>query len=110
MSIRTQSREGFANFETIFFVRNRSFACLMMVDPGMRTNVVLAAFIPLLSGKHCPDAASNIAFFRQVIERLEATQSVEAAGTSNSLAAGSKSVGRRRIEIKTPNACDYGAY
>jgi putative ABC transport system permease protein len=52
-----------------------SFARLMMVDPGLRTNGVTAAIIP----------ASNYAFFRQVIERLEATPGVEAAASSNGL-------------------------
>ena len=51
-----------------------SFARLMMVDPGLRTNGVTVAAIP-----------SNIEFFRQVIERLEATPGVEAAASSNGL-------------------------
>lgn len=61
-----------------------SFARLMMVDTGVRTNGVSAAVIPL-SGKRYPDTASNLAFFRRVIERLEETPGVEAAGTSNGL-------------------------
>ena len=51
-----------------------SFARLMTVDPGLRTNGVTTAIIP-----------SNIAFFRQVIERLEKTPGIEAAGASNGL-------------------------
>jgi putative ABC transport system permease protein len=51
-----------------------SFARLMMVDPGLRTNDVTVAAIP-----------SNGAFLRQVIERLEATPGVEAAASSNGL-------------------------
>jgi putative ABC transport system permease protein len=51
-----------------------SFARLMMVDPGLRTNGVTVAAIP-----------SNVAFFRQVIERLEATPGVEAVASSNGL-------------------------
>src|SRR5262249_56342237 len=51
-----------------------SFARLMMVDPGIRTNGVTAAVIP-----------AGAAFLRQVIERLEATPGVEAAGSSNGL-------------------------
>src|SRR5262249_40097845 len=51
-----------------------SFARLMMVDSGLRTNGVTAAVIP-----------SNFAFFRQVIERLEDTPGVEAAASSNGL-------------------------
>jgi len=61
-----------------------SFARLMMVDTGVRIKGVSAAVIPL-SGNRYPDAASNLAFFRQVIERLEATPGVDAAGTSNGL-------------------------
>jgi putative ABC transport system permease protein len=61
-----------------------SFARLMMVDTGVRTKGVSAAVIPL-SGKRYPDAASNLTFFRQVIERLEATPGIDAAGTSNGL-------------------------
>jgi putative ABC transport system permease protein len=61
-----------------------SFARLMMVDPGIRTDGVLAAIIPL-PGKHYPDAASHVAFFRRVFERLEETPGVEAAGWSNGL-------------------------
>jgi putative ABC transport system permease protein len=51
-----------------------SFARLIMIDPGLRTKGVTAAVIP-----------SNSAFFRQVIERLERTPGVEAAGSSNGL-------------------------
>jgi putative ABC transport system permease protein len=51
-----------------------SFARLMMVDSGLRANGVTVAVIP-----------SNVAFFRQVIERLEATAGVEAAASSNGL-------------------------
>ncbi|MGH9842139.1 MAG: ABC transporter permease, partial [Blastocatellia bacterium] len=51
-----------------------SFARLMMVDPGVRTNGVLAAMIE-----------PNPALFRQVMERLEATPGVVAAGASNGL-------------------------
>ncbi len=51
-----------------------SFARLMMIDPGLRTEGVTAAVIP-----------SNFAFFRQVIERLERTPGIEAAGSSNGL-------------------------
>src|SRR5262245_36399210 len=51
-----------------------SFARLMMIDPGLRTNGVTAAVIP-----------SNIAFFRQVIERLKTTPGIEAAGVSKGL-------------------------
>src|SRR5262245_44264871 len=51
-----------------------SFARLMMVDPGLRTSGVTVAAIP-----------SNVAFFRQVIERLEATPGVEAVASSNGL-------------------------
>ncbi len=51
-----------------------SFGRLMMVDSGLRTNDVTVAAIP-----------SNAAFFRQVIERLEATPGVEAAASSNGL-------------------------
>jgi predicted permease len=51
-----------------------SFARLMMVDPGLRTKGVTAALIP-----------PNAALFRQVIERLENTPGIEAAGSSNGL-------------------------
>jgi predicted permease len=51
-----------------------SFARLMMVDPGVRTKGVMAAIIE-----------PNPALFRQVIERLEATPGVIAAGASNGL-------------------------
>src|SRR5262245_31407552 len=51
-----------------------SFARLMMVDPGLRTTGVTVAVIP-----------SSVAFFRQVIERLEAAPGVEAAASSNGL-------------------------
>jgi putative ABC transport system permease protein len=51
-----------------------SFARLMMVDPGLRTNGVTVAAIP-----------SNVAFFRKVIERLEATPGVDAVASSNGL-------------------------
>jgi len=51
-----------------------SFARLMRVDQGLRTNGVTAAVIP-----------AGAAFLRQVIERLEATPGVEAAGSSNGL-------------------------
>jgi len=51
-----------------------SFARLMLVDPGVRTTGVLAAIIE-----------PNPALFRQVIERLEATPGVVAAGASNGL-------------------------
>jgi predicted permease len=51
-----------------------SFARLMMVDPGLRTKGVTAAVIP-------PDPT----LFRKVIERLESTPGVVAAGASNGL-------------------------
>jgi putative ABC transport system permease protein len=51
-----------------------SFARLMMVDPGVRTKGVMAAMIE-----------PNPALFRQVMERLEATPGVVAAGASNGL-------------------------
>jgi putative ABC transport system permease protein len=51
-----------------------SFARLMMVDSGLRTNGVTVAAIP-----------SNVAFFRRVIERLEAAPGVEAVASSNGL-------------------------
>jgi putative ABC transport system permease protein len=51
-----------------------SFARLMMVEPGLRANGVTVAAIP-----------SNVAFFRRVIERLEAAPGVEAAASSNGL-------------------------
>jgi putative ABC transport system permease protein len=51
-----------------------SFARLMRVDPGLRTNGVTAAIIP-----------AGAAFLHQVIERLEATPGVEAAASSNGL-------------------------
>src|SRR5262245_29527064 len=51
-----------------------SFARLMLVDPGVRTTGVLAALIE-----------PNPVLFRQVIERLEATPGVIAAGASNGL-------------------------
>jgi putative ABC transport system permease protein len=51
-----------------------SFARLMRVDPGMNTKGVTAAMM-----------VADAAFFRQVIERLEATPGVEAAGSSNGL-------------------------
>jgi putative ABC transport system permease protein len=61
-----------------------SFARLMMVDPGLRTNGLTAALIPP-SGMRNPDPASRLAFFRQVIERLENTPGIEAAGSSNGM-------------------------
>jgi putative ABC transport system permease protein len=61
-----------------------SFARLLMVDTGVRIKGVSVAVIPL-SGNRYPDSASNLAFFRRVIERLEQTPGVEAAGTSNGL-------------------------
>ena len=61
-----------------------SFARLMRVDPGFRAEGALAAIIVLPRTQY-PDASSNIAFFRSVVERLEATPGVEAAGLSNSL-------------------------
>jgi predicted permease len=51
-----------------------SFVRLMMVDPGLRTKGVMAAIIE-----------PNPALFRQVIERLEATPGIVAAGASNGL-------------------------
>jgi predicted permease len=51
-----------------------SFARLMMVDSGLRTEGVTVAAIP-----------ANVAFLRQVIERLEAAPGVEAAASSNGL-------------------------
>jgi putative ABC transport system permease protein len=51
-----------------------SFVRLMMVDPGIRTKGVMAAIIE-----------PNPALFRQVIERLEATPGIVAAGASNGL-------------------------
>jgi putative ABC transport system permease protein len=51
-----------------------SFARLMMVDPGIRTNGVTAALI-----------TPNAALFHKVIERLETTPGIEAAGSSNGL-------------------------
>jgi predicted permease len=51
-----------------------SFARLMMVDPGILTNGVTAAVIP-----------AGASFLRQVIERLESTPGIEAAGSSNGL-------------------------
>jgi putative ABC transport system permease protein len=61
-----------------------SFARLMRVDPGFRPDGTTAAII-VLPRKQYPDVASNMAFFRRVIERLEAMPGVEAAGASNSL-------------------------
>jgi predicted permease len=57
-----------------------SFARLMMVDPGIRTTGLTAAVLPPLNS-----SSSNAAFFRQLIERLEKTPGVEAAGSSNGL-------------------------
>jgi putative ABC transport system permease protein len=51
-----------------------SFARLMRVDQGLRVKGVTAAVIP-----------AGAAFLRRVIERLEATPGVEAAGSSNGL-------------------------
>jgi len=51
-----------------------SFARLVRVDQGLRTNGVTAAVIP-----------AGAAFLHRVIERLEATPGVEAAGSSNGL-------------------------
>jgi putative ABC transport system permease protein len=51
-----------------------SFARLMRVDTGLRANGLTATIIP-----------AGAAFLRQVIERLEATPGVEAAGSSNGL-------------------------
>jgi putative ABC transport system permease protein len=51
-----------------------SFARLMMVDPGIRIDGVTAAIIP-----------PNAALFRRVIERLENTPGIVAAGSSNGL-------------------------
>jgi predicted permease len=61
-----------------------SFARLMMIDPGLRTTGLTAALIPP-SGARNPDPASRLAFFRQVLERLENTPGIEAAGSSNGL-------------------------
>jgi putative ABC transport system permease protein len=52
-----------------------SFARLMMVDPGVRINGVTAAIV----------GPADVAFFRQVIERLEKIPGVDAAGSSNGL-------------------------
>jgi len=52
-----------------------SFARLMMVDPGLSTKGVTAAVIP----------SGDIAFSRQVIERLEKTPGIESAASSNGL-------------------------
>src|SRR5262245_6422812 len=66
-----------------------SFARLMMVDPGLRTNGVTAAVIP-----------SNFAFFRQVIERLETTPGIEAAGVSNGLPLAGAGAGDPNLRIE----------
>src|SRR5262249_22882535 len=61
-----------------------SFARMMRVDPGLRTDGLFAAVMPV-PREHYPDAASSLAFFRRVIERLEATPGIEAAGAGNGL-------------------------
>jgi putative ABC transport system permease protein len=66
-----------------------SFARLMMVDPGLRTDGVTAALIP-----------SNFAFFRQVIERLERTPGIEAAGVSNGLPLAGVGAGDPNLRIE----------
>lgn len=75
-----------------------SFARLMTVDPGVRANGVLAAMIE-----------PNPALFRQVMERLEATPGVIAAGASNGLpftehgnAAYLKAEGQPRLAVNDP--------
>src|SRR5262245_22787334 len=66
-----------------------SFARLMMVDPGLRTNGVTAAVIP-----------SNFASLRQVIERLERTPDIEAAGVSNGLPLAGVGTGDPNLRIE----------
>ncbi len=66
-----------------------SFARLMMVDPGLRTDGVTAALIP-----------SNFAFSRQVIERLERTPGIEAAGVSNGLPLAGVGAGDPNLRIE----------
>jgi predicted permease len=86
-----------------------SFARLMMVDPGLRTNGITAAIIPP-AGARNPDGASRRAFFRQVIERLENTPGIAAAGSSNGMplvgaGAGDPNLrieGRPRTEANAP--------
>jgi putative ABC transport system permease protein len=84
-----------------------SFVRLMMIDPGLRTTGVTAALIPPL-GQRYPDAASRVAFFRQVIERLETTPGVESAGSSNGLPLAGAGAGDNNLRIEgrprtTPN-------
>jgi putative ABC transport system permease protein len=66
-----------------------SFARLMMVDPGMRTNGVTAAVIP-----------SNFAFFRQVIDSLERRPGIEAVGSSNGLPIAGAGAGDNNLRIE----------
>jgi predicted permease len=66
-----------------------SFARLMMVDPGLRTDGVTAAVIP-----------SDFAFFRRVIEQLERTPGIEAVGSSNGLPIAGAGAGDNNLRIE----------
>jgi putative ABC transport system permease protein len=76
-----------------------SFARLMMVDSGLHTNGVTAAVIPP-SGARNPDPASHLAFLRQVLERLENTPGIEAAGSSNGLPIAGAGAGDPNLRIE----------
>jgi putative ABC transport system permease protein len=56
----------------------RSFVLLMSVDPGLDPQNVLTMDIRLLRGKYQP--SQQVAFFRQLLERLRALPGVHSAG------------------------------
>jgi predicted permease len=62
----------------------RSLWMLRNVDPGFDPHSVLAVH-PSISGKDFPDPAQEIAFYRELLERLRGMPGVEAASAIDSL-------------------------
>jgi putative ABC transport system permease protein len=70
----------------------RSFMELRGVDPGIRPDRLLTFAIDLSRAKY-PDAASQSAFFSEVIERLRTLPGVEAVGADSTLPFSGTSIG-----------------
>lgn len=62
----------------------RSFSALVAVDPGIRAENVVTAFVNL-RGTRYPDDASRMAFLTELQERMRVTPGVVAVGTNSFL-------------------------
>jgi putative ABC transport system permease protein len=58
----------------------KSFARLLAVDPGYRSERVLTAIITNLEEQRYPDFSAKVNFYRRLLEEVRATPGVESAG------------------------------